>query len=260
MGSTAPDKAAATGRAGRGLGPAGPASPLCAAPRAAPGAFPAAVSATSPAPSRTNGLDSDDESPIEACSAAAAVEVAVDIHCGRARGRGSSGGRHATTAQAAARRGAHPQAGRGRGATRGRDAGTMGAPAGGSVAPQERSHNAIEVAADAHAWCRRRSRTRQARIIPGLEEEVKEMMTRPPAPRRARAGPADCRCDHAALAGPGPAARPPPAAAPPRPKAPPPAAGAFCWLIKKIIITSLQVMLYPYSFNLLTSSPNVSDV
>lgn len=143
-----------------------------------------------------NGLDSDDEEPIEGVfSNGSRVEVEVDIHCGRAREKEK-------------RRPPHPPAEASDegivisanedepGPPRrpdGAAAGTIGRRrANGSVAPQERSHNVIEVAADAplrkpggyFAAPAQPDPEDQFIIPPELEEEVKEMMKQqqPPPP------------------------------------------------------------------------------
>ncbi|XP_053101074.1 PH domain leucine-rich repeat-containing protein phosphatase 1 [Hemicordylus capensis] len=133
-----------------------------------------------------NGLDSDDEEPIEGVfSNGSRVEVEVDIHCGRAKEKqlllqapveASDEGIviSANEDEACLLRKVDPSA-----------MGTIGRRRGnGSVAPQERSHNLIEVAADAplrktggyFAAPAQPDPDDQFIIPPELEEEVKEIM------------------------------------------------------------------------------------
>ncbi|KAM6454210.1 PH domain leucine-rich repeat-containing protein phosphatase 1 isoform 1-T1 [Liasis olivaceus] len=133
-----------------------------------------------------NGLDSDDEEPIEGVfSNGSRVEVEVDIHCGRAKekqlllqapveisdeGIVISANEEETCLLRKADASATGTIGRRRG--------------NGSVAPQERSHNLIEVAADAplrktggyFAAPAQPDPDDQFIIPPELEEEVKEIM------------------------------------------------------------------------------------
>ncbi|XP_065788936.1 PH domain leucine-rich repeat-containing protein phosphatase 1 isoform X2 [Muntiacus reevesi] len=213
VGSTASDEPPPPGALGEGS-PAGPGEPRCALhPGGAPGAFQRQLSsATFSSAFSDNGLDSDDEEPIEGVfSNGSRVEVAVDIHCGRAR----DGERFRPPAPGPPPEAADEGAGATEdepGAARRADgaAGTMGRRRGnGSVAPQERSHNVIEVATDAplrrpggyFAAPAQPDPDDQFIIPPELEEEVKEMMKqRPPAPppappRPGPAEPADCCCD-----------------------------------------------------------------
>ncbi|KAM7228977.1 hypothetical protein CapIbe_020265 [Capra ibex] len=209
VGSTASDEPPPPGVLVEGS-PAGPGEPRCALhPGGAPGAFQRQLSsATFSSAFSDNGLDSDDEEPIEGVfSNGSRVEVAVDIHCGRAR----DGELRRPPAPGPPPEAADEGAGTAEdepGAARRADgaAGTMGRRRGnGSVAPQERSHNVIEVAADAplrrpggyFAAPAQPDPDDQLIIPPELEEEVKEMMRqRPPAPPRpGPAEPADCRCD-----------------------------------------------------------------
>lgn len=209
VGSTASDEPPPPGALGEGS-PAGPGEPRCALhPGGAPGAFQRQLSsATFSSAFSDNGLDSDDEEPIEGVfSNGSRVEVAVDIHCGRAR----DGERRRPPAPSLQPEAADEGVGAAEdelGAARRADgtAGTMGRRrANGSVAPQERSHNVIEVAADAplrkpggyFAAPAQPDPDDQFIIPPELEEEVKEMMKqRPPAPLRlGPAEPADCCCD-----------------------------------------------------------------
>ncbi|KAF4024761.1 hypothetical protein G4228_016828 [Cervus hanglu yarkandensis] len=213
VGSTASDEPPPPGALGEGS-PAGPGEPRCALhPGGAPGAFQRQLSsATFSSAFSDNGLDSDDEEPIEGVfSNGSRVEVAVDIHCGRAR----DGERWRPPAPGLPPEAADEGAGATEdepGAARRADgaAGTMGRRRGnGSVAPQERSHNVIEVATDAplrrpggyFAAPAQPDPDDQFIIPPELEEEVKEMMKqRPPAPppappRPGPAEPADCCCD-----------------------------------------------------------------
>ncbi|XP_059737095.1 PH domain leucine-rich repeat-containing protein phosphatase 1 isoform X2 [Bos taurus] len=203
VGSTASDEPPPPGPLGEGS-PAGPGEPRCALhPGGAPSAFQRQLSsATFSSAFSDNGLDSDDEEPIEGVfSNGSRVEVAADIHCGRAR----DGERRRPPEAADEGVGAVEDE---PGASRRVDgaAGTMGRRRGnGSVAPQERSHNVIEVAADAplrrpggyFAAPAQPDPDDQLIIPPELEEEVKEMMKqRPPAPPRpGPAEPADCSCD-----------------------------------------------------------------
>uniref|UniRef100_A0A452FFR2 protein-serine/threonine phosphatase n=1 Tax=Capra hircus TaxID=9925 RepID=A0A452FFR2_CAPHI len=209
VGSTASDEPPPPGVLVEGS-PAGPGEPRCALhPGGAPGAFQRQLSsATFSSAFSDNGLDSDDEEPIEGVfSNGSRVEVAVDIHCGRAR----DGELRRPPAPGPPPEAADEGSGTAEdepGAARRADgaAGTMGRRRGnGSVAPQERSHNVIEVAADAplrrpggyFAAPAQPDPDDQLIIPPELEEEVKEMMRqRPPAPPRpGPAEPADCRCD-----------------------------------------------------------------
>ncbi|XP_043300362.1 PH domain leucine-rich repeat-containing protein phosphatase 1 isoform X2 [Cervus canadensis] len=213
VGSTASDEPPPPGALGEGS-PAGPGEPRCALhPGGTPGAFQRQLSsATFSSAFSDNGLDSDDEEPIEGVfSNGSRVEVAVDIHCGRAR----DGERWRPPAPGLPPEAADEGAGATEdepGAARRADgaAGTMGRRRGnGSVAPQERSHNVIEVATDAplrrpggyFAAPAQPDPDDQFIIPPELEEEVKEMMKqRPPAPppappRPGPAEPADCCCD-----------------------------------------------------------------
>ncbi|XP_061256358.1 PH domain leucine-rich repeat-containing protein phosphatase 1 isoform X2 [Bos javanicus] len=203
VGSTASDEPPPPGPLGEGS-PAGPGEPRCALhPGGAPSAFQRQLSsATFSSAFSDNGLDSDDEEPIEGVfSNGSLVEVAADIHCGRTR----DGERRRPPEAADEGVGAAEDE---PGAARRVDgaAGTMGRRRGnGSVAPQERSHNVIEVAADAplrrpggyFAAPAQPDPDDQLIIPPELEEEVKEMMKqRPPAPPRpGPAEPADCSCD-----------------------------------------------------------------
>uniref|UniRef100_A0A8C8XLG6 protein-serine/threonine phosphatase n=1 Tax=Panthera leo TaxID=9689 RepID=A0A8C8XLG6_PANLE len=151
-----------------------------------------------------NGLDSDDEEPIEGVfTNGSRVEVEVDIHCGRAREkerrRPPQGPAEASDEgivisaneeEPGPPRRADPAA-----AAAGRRR------ANGSVAPQERSHNVIEVAADAplrkpggyFAAPAQPDPEDQFIIPPELEEEVKEMMKQqqPPPPPLQPPGPGD---------------------------------------------------------------------
>uniref|UniRef100_A0A8D0GUS1 PH domain and leucine rich repeat protein phosphatase 1 n=1 Tax=Sphenodon punctatus TaxID=8508 RepID=A0A8D0GUS1_SPHPU len=133
-----------------------------------------------------NGLDSDDEEPIEGVfTNGSRVEVEVDIHCGRAKEKQqllevpvetSDEGIviSANEDEINLTRKADPST-----------TGTIGRRRGnGSVAPQERSHNLIEVAADAplrktggyFAAPAQPDPDDQFIIPPELEEEVKEIM------------------------------------------------------------------------------------
>uniref|UniRef100_A0A8D1GAX0 protein-serine/threonine phosphatase n=1 Tax=Sus scrofa TaxID=9823 RepID=A0A8D1GAX0_PIG len=134
-----------------------------------------------------NGLDSDDEEPIEGVfSNGSRVEVEVDIHCGRAKEKQQ----HLLQVPAeASDEGIVISANEDEsGLPRKADlasVGTMGRRrANGSVAPQERSHNVIEVATDAplrkpggyFAAPAQPDPDDQFIIPPELEEEVKEIM------------------------------------------------------------------------------------
>uniref|UniRef100_A0A4W2DXY4 protein-serine/threonine phosphatase n=1 Tax=Bos indicus x Bos taurus TaxID=30522 RepID=A0A4W2DXY4_BOBOX len=203
VGSTASDEPPPPGPLGEGS-PAGPGEPRCALhPGGAPSAFQRQLSsATFSSAFSDNGLDSDDEEPIEGVfSNGSRVEVAADIHCGRARDGERRRPPEAADEGVGAAEDEPGASRRVEGA-----AGTMGRRRGnGSVAPQERSHNVIEVAADAplrrpggyFAAPAQPDPDDQLIIPPELEEEVKEMMKqRPPAPPRpGPAEPADCSCD-----------------------------------------------------------------
>lgn len=157
-----------------------------------------------------NGLDSDDEEPIEGVfTNGSRVEVEVDIHCGRAREkerrRPPQGPAEASDEgivisaneeEPGPPRRADPAAAAAAAGTVGRRR------ANGSVAPQERSHNVIEVAADAplrkpggyFAAPAQPDPEDQFIIPPELEEEVKEMMKQqqpPPPPPLQPPGPGD---------------------------------------------------------------------
>ncbi|XP_036374941.1 PH domain leucine-rich repeat-containing protein phosphatase 1 [Megalops cyprinoides] len=140
-----------------------------------------------------NGLDSEDEEPIAGVfSNGSRVEVEVDVHCLRGRERGPAlPPPPPPPTPEAPDEGVEPGAGEaeqeGRGGVGGGDCGsrTLGRRRGnGSVAPQERSHNLIEVAADAPAKKSGGYFTAPAQpdpddqfiIPPELEEEVKELM------------------------------------------------------------------------------------
>ncbi|KAF3829774.1 hypothetical protein GH733_001725 [Mirounga leonina] len=141
-----------------------------------------------------NGLDSDDEAPIAGVfSNGSRVEVEVDIHCGRAKDKEPQ--RLPPAPADASDEGIVVSANEDEpGPPRRADgpaAGTTGRRrANGSVAPQERSHNVIEVAADAplrkpggyFAAPAQPDPDDQFIIPPELEEEVKEMMKRQPPP------------------------------------------------------------------------------
>ncbi|XP_029446159.1 PH domain leucine-rich repeat-containing protein phosphatase 1 [Rhinatrema bivittatum] len=131
-----------------------------------------------------NGLDSDDEEPIEGVfSNGSRVEVEVDIHCSRAKEKHQPSPPEASDEGIVI--GAHEDE-----ACPARRAdcsgtGTMGRRRGnGSVAPPERSHNLIEIAADAphrktggyFAAPAQPEPDDQFIIPPELEEEVKEIM------------------------------------------------------------------------------------
>lgn len=149
-----------------------------------------------------NGLDSDDEEPIEGVfTNGSRVEVEVDIHCSRAKEKEKQ--QHLLQVPAEANdEGIVISANEDEpGLPRKADfslLGTIGRRrANGSVAPQERSHNVIEVAADAplrkpggyFAAPAQPDPDDQFIIPPELEEEVKEIMKhhqeqqqQPPAP------------------------------------------------------------------------------
>ncbi|KAM6217795.1 PH domain leucine-rich repeat-containing protein phosphatase 1 [Rhynchocyon petersi] len=143
-----------------------------------------------------NGLDSDDEEPIQGVfSNGSRVEVEVDVHCGRAKEKEAPQGAHAPAE--ASDEGIVISANEDDALPRKADfsaVGTMGRRrANGSVAPQERSHNVIEVAADAplrkaggyFAAPAQPDPEDQFIIPPELEEEVKELMKQqqPPPPQ-----------------------------------------------------------------------------
>lgn len=154
-----------------------------------------------------NGLDSDDEEPIEGVfSNGSRVEVEVDIHCGRAKDQERTPSVPTpvpTSSTDASDEGIVISANEDEpGPPRKAEcpAGTVGTIGrrrpNGSVAPQERSHNVIEVAADAplrrpggyFAAPAQPDPDDQFIIPPELEEEVKEMIKQqqqqqpPPAP------------------------------------------------------------------------------
>lgn len=150
-----------------------------------------------------NGLDSDDEEPIAGVfSNGSRVEVAVDIHCGRARDGDKQ--RPPPLPAEASDEGLGVSASEDEpGPPRRPDAGTVGRRrANGSVAPPERSHNVIEVAAAAplrkpggyFAAPAQPDPEDQFIIPPELEEEVKEMMKQQPPRPGPGEPPADC-CD-----------------------------------------------------------------
>lgn len=162
-----------------------------------------------------NGLDSDDEEPIEGVfSNGSRVEVEVDIHCGRAGEKDAQQLLHVPAE--ASDEGIVVSANEEEpGPPRKADlaaVGTIGRRRpNGSVAPQERSHNVIEVATDAplrkpggyFAAPAQPDPDDQFIIPPELEEEVKEIMKQqqqppPPQPLPQRQCPAeplpDC-CD-----------------------------------------------------------------
>ncbi|XP_059562255.1 PH domain leucine-rich repeat-containing protein phosphatase 1 isoform X2 [Myotis daubentonii] len=166
-----------------------------------------------------NGLDSDDEEPIEGVfSNGSRVEVEVDIHCGRAKDRDKQ--QHLLQVPAeASDEGIVISANEDEpGLPRKADFASMGTigrrRANGSVAPQERSHNVIEVATEAplrkpggyFAAPAQPDPEDQFIIPPELEEEVKEIMKhhqqqQPPAqlplqpPRQCLADPLPDYCD-----------------------------------------------------------------
>ncbi|XP_070276510.1 LOW QUALITY PROTEIN: PH domain leucine-rich repeat-containing protein phosphatase 1 [Myotis yumanensis] len=166
-----------------------------------------------------NGLDSDDEEPIEGVfSNGSRVEVEVDIHCGRAKDRDKQ--QHLLQVPAeASDEGIVISANEDEpGLPRKADFASMGTigrrRANGSVAPQERSHNVIEVATEAplrkpggyFAAPAQPDPEDQFIIPPELEEEVKEIMKhhqqqQPPTqlplqpPRQCQADPLPDYCD-----------------------------------------------------------------
>lgn len=154
-----------------------------------------------------NGLDSDDEAPIAGVfSNGSRVEVEVDIHCGRAKDKEPQ--RLPPAPADASDEGIVISANEDElGPPRRADgpaAGTIGRRrANGSVAPQERSHNVIEVAADAplrkpggyFAAPAQPDPEDQFIIPPELEEEVKEMMKRQPPPPPCPGDPLPDYCD-----------------------------------------------------------------
>lgn len=156
-----------------------------------------------------NGLDSDDEEPIEGVfSNGSRVEVAADIHCGRARDREDAPRLPPGPAEASDEGIVSSANEEEPGPPRKADAaaaGTLGRRRpNGSVAPQERSHNVIEVAADAplrrpggyFAAPAQPDPDDQFIIPPELEEEVKEIMKQhqqqPPRPSPAEPPPDSC--------------------------------------------------------------------
>uniref|UniRef100_F7G0V1 protein-serine/threonine phosphatase n=1 Tax=Ornithorhynchus anatinus TaxID=9258 RepID=F7G0V1_ORNAN len=170
VGSTASDEPGPGGR--RTLHPGGPAGSFRRrlSDAAFSGAFP------------DNGLDSDDEEPVRGVfSNGSRVEVEVDIHCGRAEPPGPA---EAGDEAAGGGGGEEEEAGPPRRPDLSA-AGTVGRRRGnGSVAPQERSHNVIEVAAEAplrrpggyFAAPAQPDPDDQFIVPPELEEEVKEIM------------------------------------------------------------------------------------
>ncbi|XP_025890334.1 PH domain leucine-rich repeat-containing protein phosphatase 1 [Nothoprocta perdicaria] len=132
-----------------------------------------------------NGLDSDDEEPIEGVfSNGSRVEVEVDIHCGRAKEKQLLQAPPEASDEGIVISANEEEPGAPRRAE-GSATGTMGRRRGnGSVAPHERSHNLIEVAADAplrktggyFAAPAQPDPDDQFIIPPELEEEVKEIM------------------------------------------------------------------------------------
>nr|XP_033785214.1 PH domain leucine-rich repeat-containing protein phosphatase 1 isoform X1 [Geotrypetes seraphini] len=132
-----------------------------------------------------NGLDSDDEEPIEGVfSNGSRVEVEVDIHCSRAKDK-----QQQLSPPEASDEGIVISANEDESCIARRldcsGTGTMGRRRGnGSVAPPERSHNLIEIAADAplrktggyFAAPAQPEPDDQFIIPPELEEEVKEIM------------------------------------------------------------------------------------
>ncbi|CAH7190335.1 Phlpp1 [Phodopus roborovskii] len=136
-----------------------------------------------------NGLDSDDEEPIEGVfSNGSRVEVEVDIHCGRAKEKERQQHLLQVPAEASDEgiviSANEDEAGLSKKADFSA-VGTIGRRrANGSVAPQERSHNVIEVATDAplrkpggyFAAPAQPDPDDQFIIPPELEEEVKEIM------------------------------------------------------------------------------------
>nr|XP_036871493.1 PH domain leucine-rich repeat-containing protein phosphatase 1-like [Manis javanica] len=153
-----------------------------------------------------NGLDSDDEEPIEGVfTNGSRVEVEVDIHCSRAREKRQ----HLLQVPAeASDEGIVISANEDEpGLPRRVDLAALGTigrrRANGSVAPQERSHNVIEVAADAplrkaggyFAAPTQPDPDDQFIIPPELEEEVREIMKHHHQQRQGPgAPPPDC-CD-----------------------------------------------------------------
>lgn len=166
-----------------------------------------------------NGLDSDDEEPIEGVfSNGSRVEVEVDIHCGRTKDREKQ--QHLLHVPAeASDEGIVISANEDEPGLPKRvdfaSVGTIGRRrANGSVAPQERSHNVIEVATEAplrkpggyFAAPAQPDPEDQFIIPPELEEEVKEIMKhhqqqQPPSqlplqpPRQCAADPLPDYCD-----------------------------------------------------------------
>ncbi|KAI5280085.1 Ph Domain Leucine-Rich Repeat-Containing Protein Phosphatase 1 [Manis pentadactyla] len=153
-----------------------------------------------------NGLDSDDEEPIEGVfTNGSRVEVEVDIHCSRAREKRQ---RLLQVPAEASDEGIVISANEDEpGLPRRVDLAALGTigrrRANGSVAPQERSHNVIEVAADAplrkaggyFAAPTQPDPDDQFIIPPELEEEVREIMKHHHQQRQGPgAPPPDC-CD-----------------------------------------------------------------
>ncbi|XP_006892820.1 PREDICTED: PH domain leucine-rich repeat-containing protein phosphatase 1 [Elephantulus edwardii] len=205
VGSTASDEPPAGALADSS--PAYPSEPRCALhPAGLASAFQRQLSSTTFSSAFSdNGLDSDDKEPIEGVfSNGSRVEVAADVHCGRAKDKEALQG-PAPAPTEASDEGIVISANEDEsGLPRKPDfsaVGTMGRRRGnGSVAPQERSHNVIEVAADAplrkaggyFAAPAQPDPDDQFIIPPELEEEVKELMKQqqqppqlqPPPPRQ----------------------------------------------------------------------------
>lgn len=136
-----------------------------------------------------NGLDSDDEEPIEGVfTNGSRVEVEVDIHCSRAKEQEKQQHLLQVPAEASDEGIVISANEEEPGLPRKADFATVGTigrrRANGSVAPQERSHNVIEVATDAplrkpggyFAAPAQPDPDDQFIIPPELEEEVKEIM------------------------------------------------------------------------------------
>ncbi|KAJ8276844.1 hypothetical protein GJAV_G00068540 [Gymnothorax javanicus] len=152
-----------------------------------------------------NGLDSEDEEPIAGVfSNGSRVEVEVDIHCLRARERALSLSCQHPPPPPPTPEAPDAEPGAEGGGDCARNTATLGRRRGnGSVAPPEKSHNLIEVAADVPAKRQGGYFTAPAQpdpddqfiIPPELEEEVKELMKQHQQQQQ-RAPPADHPADY----------------------------------------------------------------
>ncbi|MEE6465238.1 hypothetical protein FKM82_006504 [Ascaphus truei] len=191
VGSTASDEHPAVSLHENGVGPAGcPSEQRCTLhPVCLSSSFQRQLSsATFSSAFSDNGLDSEDEEPIEGVfSNGSRVEVEVDIHCSRAKNRGQQA---PAAVPEPADEGivisANEDDTGGPGTRQDFSSNTLGRQRkiNGSVAPPEKSHNLIEIAADAplrkaggyFAAPAQPDPDDQFIIPPELEEEVKEIM------------------------------------------------------------------------------------